>query len=39
MIIAHAVDPCYIYLKSALRMDIKQYIFLVASCGMLYHLI
>ena len=27
MIITHEVDPCYIYLKSALRMDIKLYIF------------
>jgi len=39
MIITHEVDPCYIYLKSPLHMDIKLYIFLVAFCGMLYHLI
>jgi len=38
MIVTHEVDPCYIYLKSALRMDIKLYISLVAFCGMLYHL-
>ena len=28
MIITHEVDPCYIYLKSALRMDIKTIHFL-----------
>ena len=31
MIITHEVDPCYIYLKSALRMDIKLYILFLGS--------